>query len=100
EHFPLIVRLGKGSLKESKRVAAVFFFLVLFLSLRLPVEMWNSRGNKTQGRGTNHFPNHEMVKRRLLDPAPAGSPTHAQMLALEDSAIRVATCFWQACKEQ
>src|SRR4030095_3920618 len=37
-----------------------------------------------------------MVTRRLSDPARAGSQTHAQMLSFEDSAIRVAACFWQA----
>src|SRR5215471_19679901 len=37
---PLIVRLRIGSLEESTGVAAVSFFLVRFLSFRLPVEMW------------------------------------------------------------
>src|SRR5947207_275438 len=40
-----------------------------------------------------------MVTRRLSDPARAGSQTHAQMLSFEDSAIRVAACFWRADQE-
>src|SRR5437867_5079086 len=39
-----------------------------------------------------------MVTRRLSDPARAGSQTHAQMLSFEDSAIRIATCFWRAVR--
>ena len=50
--IPLIVRLPIASLEESKGgVAAVSFFLVLFLSLGLPVEMWEIPEAVTAGPG-------------------------------------------------
>jgi hypothetical protein len=50
EHSPLIVRLRVGSLEESKGPSPSFsFFLVLFLSLRLPVEMWEISEAVTAG---------------------------------------------------
>src|SRR5437667_6954518 len=41
-------------------------------------------------------PTRRMVTRRPSDPAQAGSQTHTQMMSFEDSAIRVAPCFWRA----
>ena len=55
--IPLIVRLEIGSLEESKGgVAAVSFFLVLFLSLRMPVEMWEIPEAVTAGPGYESIP--------------------------------------------
>ena len=63
------------------------------------MEMWEISEAVTAGPGYELFPHHTMVKRRLSDPAQAGSQTHAQMLSYEDSAIRVAACFWRADQE-
>ena len=54
--IPLIVRLRNGSLEESTGVAAVSFFLVLFLSFRLPVEMWEIPEAITAGPGYEWSP--------------------------------------------
>ena len=55
--IPLIVRLPIASLEESKGgVAAVSFFLVLFLSLGLPVEMWEIPEAVTAGPGYESIP--------------------------------------------
>jgi hypothetical protein len=55
--IPLIVRHAIAILEESKGPAAgVSFFLVLFLSLRLPVEMWEIPEAVTAGPGYESIP--------------------------------------------
>ena len=100
ETIPLIVRLPVRSLEESGEASPRFsFFLVLFLSFGIACgNVENSRGSNRWAGLRIKIPNHVMVKRRLSDPARAGSQTHAQMLSFEDSAIRVAACFWRAIR--
>ena len=69
-------------------VAAVSFFLLLFLSLRRAVEMWETP-QADQALATNIPIDHLMVNRRHSSPrAKAGEWMHTQMLSFEDSAIR------------
>src|SRR5215475_1247659 len=95
-HSPYSSTSGEKFRREEGAVAVVFF---LFGSFSFFYDcLWKCgkfHRQEPQGRVTNSFPNHTMVKRRHSDPTPAGNPTHAQMLSFEDSAIRVAACFWR-----
>src|SRR5262252_8444923 len=68
-----------------------------FLSFEIACgNVGNSRGSHRRVGLRIYSPTTSMVNRRLSDPARAGNPTHAQMLSFEDSAIRVAACFWRS----
>lgn len=71
-------------------VAAVSFFLLLFLSLKRLVEMWKIH-RADRALVTNMPIDHTMVNRRRSSQSlVAGEQMHTQMLSLEDSAIRYA----------
>jgi len=83
--------------KKGARGGGFLSFLVLFLSFEIACgNVGNSRGSNRRVGLRIYSPTTSMVNRRLSDPARAGNPTHAQMLSFEDSAIRVAACFWRS----
>ena len=71
-------------------VAAVSFFLLLFLSLGGAVEMWNT-ARTDEALVTNRHFNQVMVYRRRSSQSQSGEQMHTQMLSFEDSAIRNAS---------
>jgi len=95
-HSPYSSTSGEGVKKKERDRGGVFLsFWFFFFLWDCLWKCGKFQRQYPQGRITNSFPNHEMVKRRRSDPTRAGNPTHAQMLSFEDSAIRVAACFWR-----
>jgi hypothetical protein len=73
--IPLIVRVAITSLEGSKGTAAVVsFFLVLFLSLRLPVEMWEIPEALTAGPGYESIPQPRDGYEETFESGPSWKP--------------------------
>ena len=71
-------------------VAAVSFFLLLFLSLKRAVGMWKNPRADMALVTNSHF-DHMMINRRRSSQSQSGEQMHTQMLSFEDSAIRNAS---------